>query len=81
MPGTLKYNEFAEGQILATPIIHNKYQLEKIDYVLSITDTNDLVYDGDIQFNLFRKDLDFLVFNKRKDGWISNLSKTKTLQI
>ena len=78
LPGTLKYNEFAEGQILATPIIHNKYQLEKIDYVLSITDTNDLVYDGDIQFNLFRKDLDFFWYSIReKTGGLATFQKLK----
>jgi hypothetical protein len=38
-------------------------QLKKIGYVLSITDTEDLVYDGDIHFNVFREDIDFFWFN------------------
>tara|TARA_Y100001958_G_C20755854_1_gene238132 strand:- start:23 stop:520 length:498 start_codon:yes stop_codon:yes gene_type:complete len=78
LPGTLKYNEFAEGQLLATPIIHNKFQLKKIEYVLSLTDTNDLVYDGDIQFNLFRRDLDFFWYSIReKTGGLATFQKLK----
>lgn len=34
-------------------------QLEKINYVLSITDEDDKVYDGDIKFNLYRDDIDY----------------------
>jgi len=37
--------------------------LKKIEYVVSITNPKDFVYDGDIQFNLFRKDLDFFWFH------------------
>ena len=37
-------------------------QIEKINYVLSITDEGDKVYDGDIQFNLFRDDIDYFWF-------------------
>ncbi len=37
-------------------------KLEKINYVLSITDKDDKVYDGDIQFNLFRDDIDYFWF-------------------
>lgn len=37
----------------------NRKQLEKINYVLSVTDRKDYVYDGDNLFNVFRKDIDF----------------------
>ncbi|MFQ5686138.1 MAG: ArnT family glycosyltransferase [Candidatus Scalindua sp.] len=37
----------------------NRKQLEKINYVLSVTDKEDYVYDGDTLFNVFRKDIDF----------------------
>lgn len=37
----------------------NRNQLEKVNYVLSVTDKEDYVYDGDILFNVFRKDIDF----------------------
>lgn len=43
-------------------------QIEKINYVLSITDENDKVYDGDIFFNVFREDIDYLWFCV-KDTW------------
>ena len=46
----------------------NFKQIEKINYVLSNTDVDDLVYDGDIRFNLFRKDIDFYYFSVRKVG-------------
>jgi 4-amino-4-deoxy-L-arabinose transferase-like glycosyltransferase len=41
----------------------NGGQLRKIDYVLSTADTEDFVYDGDIQFNVFREDIDFFWFS------------------
>lgn len=37
-------------------------QLAKIEYVLSITDKDDKVYDGDVSFNVFRDDVDFFWF-------------------
>ena len=40
-------------------------QLEKIQYVLSNTSEDDRVYDGDIKFNVFRKDVDFFWFSVR----------------
>jgi 4-amino-4-deoxy-L-arabinose transferase-like glycosyltransferase len=43
----------------------NGIQLEKIEYVLSITGKEDFVYDGDILFNIFRKDIDFFWFSVR----------------
>lgn len=41
----------------------NAAQLKKVDYVLSITEPEDFVYDGTIQFNVFREDIDFFWFN------------------
>jgi 4-amino-4-deoxy-L-arabinose transferase-like glycosyltransferase len=41
----------------------NGIQLRKIDYVVSVTDAEDFVYDGDIQFNVFREDIDFFWFS------------------
>lgn len=38
-------------------------QLNKIDFVLSRTQTNDYVYDADVSFNVFRKDLDYFWFS------------------
>lgn len=43
----------------------NHKQLEKINYVLSVTDKEDYVYDGDILFNVFRKDIDFFWYSVR----------------
>ena len=43
----------------------NTTQLERIEYVLEVADPDDYVYDGDIQFNLFRKDLDYFWYSVR----------------
>ena len=44
--------------------VHMNYnQLNKISYVASITTPKDLVYDGSIDFNLFRKDINFFWFS------------------
>ncbi len=43
----------------------NVNQLEKIKYVLSKTNGNDYVYDGNILFNIFNKDIDFFWFSVR----------------
>ena len=37
-------------------------QIEKINYVLSITDENDKIFDGGISFNLFRNDVHYFWF-------------------
>jgi len=42
-------------------------QLNKINYVLSNTEKSDFVYDGDIRFNLFRKDINFFWFSLRPE--------------
>jgi Dolichyl-phosphate-mannose-protein mannosyltransferase len=41
---------------------HQKVQLAKIEYVLSITDQGDKVYDGEVAFNVFRDDIDYFWF-------------------
>jgi 4-amino-4-deoxy-L-arabinose transferase-like glycosyltransferase len=41
----------------------NQFQLDRIEYVLENTRPSDYVYDGDIEFNLFRKDPDFFWFS------------------
>lgn len=58
------------GGLLTIPPIQKYFdpgssseQLQKIKYVLSITDESDYVYDGDIKFNLYRKDLDFFWYS------------------
>lgn len=47
----------------------NDQQLAKIEYVLAETGPEDRVYDGDAQFNIFRKDIDYFWFSvKPKTG-------------
>ncbi len=41
----------------------NHLQFQKINYVLSITNSKDFVYDGNINFNVFRKDISFFWFS------------------
>ncbi|NTW45572.1 MAG: hypothetical protein HGB18_00770 [Candidatus Moranbacteria bacterium] len=51
----------------------NRGQLDKVSYVLSVTGPDDLVYDGDAQFNLFRRDVDYFWFSvKPKTGILSS---------
>ena len=38
----------------------NAAQLAKIQYVLDLTNEDDYVYDGNIMFNVFRRDVDFI---------------------
>ena len=38
----------------------NRAQLAEIAYVLDVTGEDDYVYDGNIEFNLFRRDVDFV---------------------
>ena len=38
----------------------NDSQLAKIQYVMDLTEPDDYVYDGNIFFNLFRRDVDFI---------------------
>ncbi len=39
-------------------------QWEKTAYVLSVTDRNDLVYDGGLVYSFFRNDIDYLWFSE-----------------
>jgi len=41
----------------------NKNQIEKINWVLQQTSQSDYIYDGDIYFNIYRKDIDFFWFS------------------
>jgi hypothetical protein len=50
-------------------------QIDKINYVLSITDENDKVYDGVASFNVFREDIDYLWFCVRDTECIPILQK------
>lgn len=46
--------------VFLVPQQSNSYQLARIERVLALTDPDDYVYDGNIQFNLFRRDIDFI---------------------
>lgn len=37
-------------------------QLDKLNYVLSLTEENDKIYDGNININLYRDDIDYFWF-------------------
>jgi len=50
-------------------------QIDKINYVLSITDENDRVYDGNIFFNVFRDDIDYLWFCVRETWCLSAIRR------
>lgn len=56
---------------------NNAPQLEKIAYVYHLTGSQDYVYDGNIMFNVFRKDLDFFWFSV---GRFHSLDKYKSLR-
>lgn len=53
------------SSVLSNRTFHDETQskqLDKISYVLSSTDENDKVYDGDININLYRDDIDYFWF-------------------
>lgn len=50
-------------------------QVAKINYVLKNTTSADYVYDGDIDFNLFRKDLHYFWFGLRKNKELATYNK------
>jgi len=56
---------------------NNVKQLKRIDYVLSVTDKDDYVYDGNVSFNVFRKDADFFWFSLRPR--VGGLAAYKTI--
>jgi len=56
--------------------LERERQLDIVDYVLSQTDQDDFVYDGDIAFNLFRRDIDYFWFSTKPDHGLSTYSRT-----
>ncbi|OQW37491.1 MAG: hypothetical protein A4E19_12465 [Nitrospira sp. SG-bin1] len=42
---------------------NNRAQIHRINYVLKNTIPTDIIYDGDIQYNLFRRDLDYFWYS------------------
>ncbi len=71
-----RYNKFLPILILislAVPIVEifdraeegNQRKLKLVEYVLSITDEDDHIYDGAARFNVFRKDIDYFWFSVR----------------
>ncbi|MDH5325892.1 MAG: glycosyltransferase family 39 protein [Gammaproteobacteria bacterium] len=53
--------------VLATQVVlkNNSKELAKIEYVRSNTKPDDFIYDGEIYFNLFRRDIDYFWFSVR----------------
>ncbi len=58
LPATKIFNRSADD---------NGGQLALVDYVLSVTQPDDHVYDGNVTFNLFRKDIDYFWYSVRPD--------------
>ena len=57
----------------------NQPQFDKVNYVLAQTSTTDFVYDGDIYFNLYRKDIDFFWYSLEPDkGGLDTYQRIKT---
>jgi len=54
---------------IAAMLFHSNHrQLERVGYVLENTGEHDPVYDGDIQFNLFRPDLHYFWYSIKNGG-------------
>ncbi len=47
-------------------------QLKKIEYVLSVTEQDDKIYDGNIKFNLFRDDIDYFWYCVGKNNCLDS---------
>lgn len=63
MPGALWVLFVPAERLITNPasqVEELQAQLKRIDYVLSVTDKDDLVYDGAVVFNVFREDLDYI---------------------
>ncbi len=60
--------------------LNNTEQLEKIDFVLSITRPNDYVYDGNALFNVFRKDIDFFWYSVDKNDGLATYKSMSDYQ-
>lgn len=56
------------SKLLGYRIPENRQQMEAIDLVVRTTRPDERVYDGDIQFNLFRKDLHYFWYSVRPEG-------------
>jgi len=52
-------------------------QLAKVEYVLSITDKNDYVFDAGTLANVFRRDLDFFWFSFMQKGALQTYQKMR----
>jgi len=48
--------------LFMTILPSNQRQLEVIDYVIKNSQETDLIYDGDVKFNLFRRDIHYFWF-------------------
>ncbi len=46
---------------------NNIAQIQKIEYVLSLTEPGDFVYDGNARFNVFRSDIDYFWFSVKPE--------------
>jgi hypothetical protein len=55
-------------------------QLDKIEYVLSMTDKDDKVYDGNVIFNVFRDDIDFFWFCLENPSCLAAYRKVEPYQ-
>jgi hypothetical protein len=55
-------------------------QLAKIEYVLSVTDEDDKVYDGDVIFNVFRDDIDYFWFCMGRPSCLDAYKKVAAYQ-
>lgn len=55
--------------------LEQERQLNIVDYVLIKADQDDFVYDGDITFNLFRRDIDYFWFSTKPDHGLATYSR------
>lgn len=53
----------------------NHSQLRRIDYVLKNSSITDLVYDGDIKFNLFRRDLHYFWYSVKANKGLDSYNR------
>ncbi len=53
----------------------NEVQLSKISYVIESTAKNDQIYDGNIEFNLFRQDVHYFWYGVGKDGGLETFNR------
>ncbi|MFC2154981.1 ArnT family glycosyltransferase [Acidobacteriota bacterium] len=61
--------------LTAMIFLSNRSQVEKIKFVLNHTKGSEEVYDGDIQFNLFRKDLHYFWYGLKKNKEFTTYKK------